>query len=83
MSSHKIHADWMAERSVMHTDEHGVPLRPEWTNECEAKKHATLPTQVHPEEDIVINAEEQDTFTQHEYLLQNTSKYEERVQGVL
>jgi len=74
MSSHRIHADWMAKRSDMQADEHGVPLMPEWIKECEAKKHTTLPTQVHQEEDIVINAEEQEIFTQHGYLLQTHPK---------
>jgi hypothetical protein len=79
MSSHRIHADWMAKRSEMQTDEHGVPLMPEWIKECEAKKITTLPTEVHQEEDIVINAEEQDIFTQHEYLMQAHPKCKKKM----
>jgi hypothetical protein len=79
MNSHRIHADWMAKRSDTQADEHGVPLMPEWIKECEAKKHTTLPTEVHQEEDIVVNAEEQEIFTQHEYLLQTHPKMKKKL----
>ena len=38
MSSHRIHAEWMAKRSDLHTDANGVPLMPEWIKESEKQK---------------------------------------------
>ena len=81
MSSHRIHADWMAKRSDLQCDEQGVPLMPQWVKECEKKKHTTLPTEVQQDEEvtIVINAEEQEIFTEHEHLLQQHPRMKKKV----